>query len=242
MVHDKRRQLEMSTKTKIKFCGLTRPEDIETVNELRPEYVGFVFWTRSKRNVTRQKALELRKALLPGIKAVGVFVDEEPEAVAELLSDGVIDIAQLHGNEDEKYIERLRELVRKEKIAASEDGVSEAVTESAKRIDECCAIIKAIVINSEDDIDMAKHCSADYLLLDSGKGTGATFNWELIKNAKFGKPFFLAGGLDPENVTGALKVLSPYAVDVSSGIETDGVKDPEKMRIFADRVRKEEKL
>ena len=234
--------METGTKTKIKFCGLTRPEDIEVVNELGPEFVGFVFWPRSKRFVTKEKALELRKALLPKIKTVGVFVDEDPEAVAALLAEGVIDMAQLHGNEDEEYIERLRELIRKDKKAADGDDGSAESSVTGKNMNECCAIIKAILIKSSEDIDRAKRCSADYLLLDSGKGTGATFNWELIKNAEFGKPFFLAGGLDPENVTEAVKVLCPYAVDVSSGIETDGVKDLEKMRIFADRVRKEEKL
>ena len=195
----------------IKFCGLTRMADVQTVNELEPEYVGFVFWEKSKRNVTRQQALELKKALLPEIKAVGVFVDEEPETIASLLSDGIIDIAQLHGNEDEAYIGRLRELIGDKPI------------------------IKAFVIKGTeaDTIKRAKASSADYLLLDSGKGTGQTFNWELIKEAGIEKPFFLAGGLDPDNVAAAIEALHPFAVDVSSGIETEGHKDPVKMRKFA---------
>jgi tryptophan synthase beta chain len=187
---------------------MTSLKDIEAANALRPDYVGFVFWEKSKRNVLRQQALEMRKALLPEIKAVGVFVDEAPEKVAALLTDGVIDIAQLHGSEDEEYIVRLRELAGDKPI------------------------IKAFVINGSSDIEAAQRCSADYLLLDSGKGTGRTFNWELIKDAEFDRPFFLAGGLGPENVADAIKAVRPYAVDVSSGIETEGGKDPEKMKEF----------
>ena len=197
--------------TKIKFCGLKRIEDIRVVNELKPDFIGFVFWEKSKRNVSGEEAIELGKALLPGIKKVGVFVDEEPEKVAALLADGVIDIAQLHGHEDEEYIGRLRTLSGN------------------------APVIKAFVIKGVDDIQMARLSSADYLLLDSGKGTGQTFNWELIKEAQFDKPYFLAGGLGTENVADAIKELKPYAVDVSSGIETDGVKDPEKMRLFITR-------
>jgi phosphoribosylanthranilate isomerase len=187
---------------------MTSLKGIEAANALKPDYVGFVFWEKSKRNVSRQQVLEMRKALLPQIQAVGVFVDETPKKVADLLTDGVIDIAQLHGSEDYEYIERLRELA------------------GAK------PIIKAFVINGSSDIEAAQRCSADYLLLDSGKGTGRTFNWELIKDARFDKPFFLAGGLGPENVADAIKAVRPYAVDVSSGIETEGGKDPEKMKEF----------
>ncbi len=187
---------------------MTTLRDIEAANSLGPDYVGFVFWERSKRNVTGQQAMEMRKTLLPQIKAVGVFVDEAPEKVAALLTDGVIDIAQLHGSEDEEYIKKLRELSDNKPI------------------------IKAFVIKNSKDIEAAGRSSADYLLLDSGKGTGQTFNWELIKDAEFDRPFFLAGGLGPENVADAIKAVRPYAVDVSSGIETDGGKDPEKMKEF----------
>ncbi len=200
--------------TFIKFCGLTRPEDVQVVNELNPEFVGFVFWGKSKRNGTRRQALELKKALSPEIKAVGVFVDEEPETIASLISDGIIDIAQLHGSEDEAYIGRLRELIGGKPI------------------------IKAFVVDTAATIRRIKASSADYLLLDSGKGTGQTFNWELIKEAGIEKPFFLAGGLDPENVAAAIEALHPFAVDVSSGIETESHKDPTKMKQFAENVRR----
>ena len=199
-------------KTRIKFCGLKRIEDIEAANELKPDFAGFVFWEKSSRNVSGDDAKKLGQALLPAIKKVGVFVDEEPEKVAALLKDKVIDIAQLHGSEDEGYIARLREL---------SGGAP---------------IIKAFVVKSREDLERAKERSADYLLLDSGKGTGQTFNWELIKEAGFDKPFFLAGGLGVENVAKAQKVLHPFAVDVSSGIETNGVKDPEKMRQFMGEI------
>lgn len=196
---------------KIKMCGLTTMEDIRTVNELQPEYVGFVFWEKSSRKVDRSLALGLKEALLPEIKAVGVFVDEDPLVVAGLLNDGIIDIAQLHGNEDEKYLSLLRQ----------------------KAPDK--PLIKAFVINSQEDIRKAKESTADFLLLDSGKGTGRAFNWELIRNTDFQKPFFLAGGLSAENVAQAIKTINPYGVDVSSGIETDGRKDPAKMREFKRR-------
>ena len=104
--------------TKIKFCGLSRPCDIEAANELKSDYIGFVFAPKSKRYVTPQKAMELRRLLHPGILAVGVFVNERPETIAKLLGDGVIDIAQLHGSEDADYITRLRQLTDRPVIQA----------------------------------------------------------------------------------------------------------------------------
>ena len=195
---------------KIKLCGLTRPCDIEVANELRPEYIGFVFAPKSKRYVTAEKAMELKKALAPEILAVGVFVNETPEIVAELLSQGVIDLAQLHGSEDEDYIARLRKLTDK-------------------------PIIKAFTIHEEKNIKATEMSTADYILLDSGAGTGKVFDWALLKCIQ--RPYFLAGGLDVHNVGEATKVLDPYAVDVSSGIETHGVKDKEKMAAFVKKVR-----
>ena len=199
--------------TKIKLCGLTRICDIDAANALRPEYAGFVFWKRSKRYVTPQHAAALKKHLAPGIAAVGVFIDEPVEDVARLLSDGVIDIAQLHGNEDEAYIEKLRALAKG-------------------------GIIKALRVKSDADIDAAKASTADYVLLDSGAGTGQAFDWRLIRD--IGRPYFLAGGLDAQTVGGAIERFHPFAVDVSSGIETDGLKDENKMAAFVAAVRKGE--
>ncbi len=198
--------------TKIKFCGLTGDCDIDAANELRPEYIGFVFAPKSKRYVAPERAAELKRQLAAGIKVVGVFVNDDLYHVAELLNRGIIDIAQLHGSEDEEYIGHLRQLTGK-------------------------PIIRAYRIKTAEDIAEAEKCTADHVLLDSGAGTGEVFDWKLIKNMK--RPYFLAGGLSPDNVENAVEQLSPYAVDVSSGIETDGVKDKAKMAAFAAAVRGE---
>lgn len=198
--------------TKIKLCGLSRPCDIEVANELKPEYVGFVFAQKSKRYIQPETAVELKQLLSPEILAVGVFVNENAEKVAELLNTGVIDIAQLHGNEDEDYIRQLKLLTDK-------------------------PIIKASRIETAGDIADAEQCSADYILLDSGAGTGTVFDWNLIQGMN--RPYFLAGGLGIANVENAVKHLNPFGVDVSSGIETDGLKDKTKMAAFVAAVRKE---
>ncbi len=198
--------------TKIKLCGLSRQCDIEWANELKPDYIGFIFWSKSKRNVSPEKAKELKALLSPDIKAVGVFVNEPVENVAELLGNNIIDIAQLHGSEDEEYIAKLRTLSDK-------------------------PIIKAFLLKSEDDVKMAEKSTADHILLDSGMGTGKSFDRSLLKD--IGRPYFLAGGLCPENVGIAVDTLSPFAVDVSSGIETDNFKDKNKMTAFVKAIRKE---
>lgn len=200
--------------TGIKLCGLSKPGDIEVANEIKPEYIGFVFAPKSKRYVSPEKVARLKKMLDADIKAVGVFVNESPETVSALLKADIIDIAQLHGSEDEEYIMRLRALTDK-------------------------PIIKAFRIKTRQDIADAQKSSADYVLLDSGNGgTGTVFDWELIKNIK--RPYFLAGGLGTDNVRSAVEVLRPYAVDVSSGIETEGAKDKTKMAEFVEIVRKVE--
>lgn len=201
--------------TKIKLCGLTRPEDIAAANALEPDFVGFVFAPKSRRCVTAEQARALRSQLAPSIQAVGVFVDEEPERVAALLEDGIIDLAQLHGGEDEDYLERLRALTEK-------------------------PIIQAFLIKTPNDLERAQSSSADHILLDSGAGTGTTFDWGLLTSVR--RPYFLAGGLGPDNVAQAIGFLHPWGVDVSSGIETGGVKDFHKMAAFLAAVRKEEKV
>ena len=200
--------------TKIKLCGLTRPRDIQAANELRPEYVGFVFAPKSRRYLPPEKAAKLKALLSPYISAVGVFVNDVPETVADLANRQIIDIIQLHGQEDESYIKRLRVLT-------------------------CAPIIQAFRVRDGHDVHTASGSVADYILLDSGEGgTGTTFDWTLPgKMTSFGRPFFLAGGLDAENVKSAVTLLAPYAVDVSSNIETGGKKDPQKMREFVHAVR-----
>lgn len=196
--------------TRIKLCGLSRKKDIETANALLPEYVGFVFAPGSRRRVTTEQAEELKHLLNPGIHVVGVFVDEAPARVAELTQRGIIDLIQLHGNEDEAYLMELRRLTK-------------------------APVIQAFRVRSSDDLAAAAESTADCVLLDAGAGDGKTFDWAMLKG--FERPYFLAGGLTPENVTSAVAALRPFAVDVSSGIETDGVKDPVKMRAFVKAAR-----
>lgn len=201
--------------TKIKFCGLSRICDIESVNEIMPEYIGFVFVSKSKRYITPDKAKQLKSLLHPSIQAVGVFVDEDINTILYLLKEEIIDIIQLHGHENETYIQELKQHAK-------------------------APIIQAFRIQSKQDIQNAIQSSADYILLDSGAGTGQVFDWELIQNVH--RPYFLAGGLFSNNVKSAIQTLHPYAVDVSSGVETNGYKDKEKMVAFASAIRKDDKL
>ena len=200
--------------TKIKLCGLRREADIEAANELRPDYIGFVFAKMSRRAVDRETAGRLKRLLNKDIQAVGVFVNAQPETVAFLLEEEVIDLAQLHGQEDAEYIARLREMTDK-------------------------PLIQAFRIRTAEDARRAEKSPAEYILLDAGAGDGKTFEWELAESV--GRPYFLAGGLTPENAGEAAERLHPFALDVSSGIETDGWKDPAKMRAFAEAVRRREK-
>lgn len=196
--------------TRIKICGLKSMGDISYVNEWKPDYIGFVFLKGRARYVSPMVAAEMRKALDPSIIPVGVFVNESVEEVASLFQNGTIQIAQLHGEEDESYVKALHSLCR-------------------------CPVIKAFIIGSKEDVDRALSFPCDYLLLDNGLGTGEAFDWSLIQNID--RPFFLAGGLNPENVTKAIGLAQPYAVDVSSGVETDGKKDCSKIKAFISSVR-----
>ena len=201
---------------KIKLCGLMRPCDIEAVNELQPDYIGFVFAKKSRRYVSPEKAEKLKAMLAPGIQAVGVFVNEEPAQIVSLLEAGTIDVAQLHGQESETEIRRLRELTDH-------------------------PLIQAFRIDTEQDVERANASTADYVLLDSGAGgTGTVFDWDLLQAIR--RPYFLAGGLDTENLGTGKAKLNPYGIDVSSGIETDGYKDKEKMTAFVAAARKEDTL
>ncbi len=199
--------------TKIKFCGLRRPEDIAAANEIKPDYVGFVMAPGFFRTITEEQAAELKSLLDPEIPAVGVFVNEAPERIAELLKKGIIDMTQLHGDEDENYIAELRELTDK-------------------------PVIKAFKVRTAEDVRKARECTADFVLLDSGTGTGETFDWSLLREV--GRDYFLAGGLHPGNAAEAIARLHPYALDVSSGIETEAKKDRAKMETFAAAVRSEQ--
>lgn len=197
--------------TKIKLCGLSRPRDILAANQLRPEYIGFVFAPKSSRYISSGQVWELKALLSPQIRTVGVFVNERIDRVEELLNSGVIDMAQLHGSEAADYIRQLR-------------------TRTGK------PVIQAFRITSEEDVKRAEHSMADHILLDAGAGTGTVFDWSMLQQLR--RPYFLAGGLGLHNVEKAVEELHPYGVDVSSGIETDGGKDPEKMAAFVAAVRK----
>lgn len=200
-------------RTRIKICGLSRMEDIDYVNEARPDYCGFVIGVpASRRNVTVTQLARLRERLSEQICPVGVFVNAEPELIAELLNDGRIDVAQLHGSEDETYIARLRNLTDK-------------------------PLIKAFSVQNLSDLETAEKSSADLVLLDHGKGgTGASFEWELLRHWKK-RPYILAGGLDAGNIPEAVSEYHPYAVDLSSSVETGGKKDREKILAAVAAVR-----
>lgn len=199
--------------TKIKICGLRRPQDIEAVNAARPDFAGFVVEVPgSRRSVDKRELRELAGRLEEGILSVGVFVNAPPELVAELLEEGTLDLAQLHGQEDEIYMAELRRLTEK-------------------------PLIQAFSIQTGQDAEQALESRADYLLLDQGRGgTGQTFDWSLLP--EIDRPFFLAGGLGEENLERAIRQVRPWAVDLSSSLETDGQKDPEKILRAVDLVRR----
>lgn len=190
---------------KIKICGLKRLEDIEIVNKYEPDYIGFVF-AESKRKVSHDLACQLKKELNPNIISVGVFVDASQDEILTLFNEGIIEIAQLHGSESEDYIIDLKQ-----------------------KSDYELKIINAIEMSSDINLLEYDNSDADYLLLDSGKGSGKTFDWRLIRN-DLNKDFFLAGGLNISNVNEAIEEFNPYAIDLSSSLETDGFKDENKIK------------
>ncbi len=190
---------------KIKICGLRRLKDIEIVNKYKPDYIGFVF-ADSKRKVSHEIASRMKSKLSSDIISVGVFVDAPQDEILNLFDDNIIEVAQLHGMESEDYINNLKENTNNE-----------------------LKIIKAIEM--ADDVDLSKYDNshADYLLLDSGKGSGKTFDWQLIKN-DLKKDFFLAGGINSTNVKKAIEEFKPYAIDLSSSLETNDYKDEDKIK------------
>jgi len=195
---------------KFKICGLMREQDAEYVNAVQPDYAGMIFAPNRRRTVTRETAQAIRSRLDRRIPAVGVFVGAEIEEIRSLVQADIIQLVQLHGQEDAAYLSALR-----------------------KAVD--VPVIQAFRIDFAEDLARAVQSQADYILLDSGNGgTGESFDWSLVR--EIGRPFFLAGGLTPEKVPEAVK-LNPYCLDVSSGVETDGQKDPAKILAFAEAVR-----
>lgn len=200
------------TDTKIKFCGLRREEDVKFAASLDAGFFGFILSQRFKRYVSPEEVCRL-KALVPASsRTVGVFVDEPMDYVIACSKTAKLDTIQLHGSEDDAYIVKARELT----------GLP---------------VIKMFKPVSENDIISARKSSADLILLDSGAGgTGKVFNWSLAED--MGRDYILAGGLTPDNAADAVERLKPFAVDVSSGVETEGIKDFSKMKAFAAEVRK----
>ena len=199
---------------KIKICGLKRIEDIEIVNKYTPDYVGFVF-AGTKRFVSDDLAKQMKDHLLPSIKSVGVFVNDDISHIKFLTDNNIIDFIQLHGDEDSEYIKTLRTITDK-------------------------PIIKAVRMKDSSSLDNATQLGADYLLLDSYDelmygGTGKTFDTSLIGNRI--KDFFLAGGLNETNIKNIITACSPYCVDISSGVETDGFKDETKIKNIISIIR-----
>ena len=155
--------------TKIKICGLCRPCDIAYVNAAKPDYVGFILhYPKSHRNVSPETAALLRRELSPDIRAVGVFVDQPKETVAACAREIGLDVIQLHGQEDDAYIAALREMT-------------------------ALPVWKAFRVRTAEDIRAAQRSTADMVLLDSGTGSGETFDWTLLRDV--GRAYILAGGL-----------------------------------------------
>ncbi len=189
--------------TRIKVCGLVRAADVDAVNAARPDFAGFVVDVpASRRSVSPAEVRALAARLDAGIQAVGVFVDAPAATVAELLNDGTLDAAQLHGSEDAAYVSALRALTDK-------------------------PLVQAFRVASAADVARAEASAADRVLLDSGAGSGRTFDWKLARACK--RPFFLAGGLESGTIARAVEAARPFGVDLSSGVETNGAKDPEKI-------------
>lgn len=211
----------LGSKTKIKICGISREEDIEAVNRYKPDFIGFVF-AESKRKVTESQAARLAGTLDKAVIPVGVFVDSQPDRIVDIARRGIIGMVQLHGNEADDEIAYIHR----------KTGLK---------------IIRSVTVREEEDIEGAAESSADMLLLDNGKGTGSAFCWDVLReylagdgrclNVNIGgKPFMVAGGINLSNIQEALQIPA-YAVDLSGGAETGGVKDPEKIRKLVEAVR-----
>lgn len=197
--------------TKVKICGLTTPEDVAAVNEFKPDYAGFIF-APSRRRLTIDRAKELCERLNSDIKKVGVFVNEDPEVINRTKKLCSLDVIQIYNDDN--------------KMDALLDG----------------EIWLGVRVKDEDSLSVLRSVKADAYLLDAYNtnaygGTGEVFNWTLAKKAVEKTKIILAGGLTPENVAEAVKTVCPYAVDVSSGVETDGIKDKDKIRRFIEKVR-----
>lgn len=197
---------------KIKLCGMSREQDIQAVNIAAPDYCGFIVdFPKSHRSISWERAPQLASLLDEGIVPVSVTVDADVEKLAQLVNGGVITTVQLHGSEDESYIARLRALAPQ------------------------ATVFQAFRVKDDQDIERACKSFADMILLDSGQGSGDTFDWSLVANVK--RPFILAGGLKPGNLAQAVASVQPWGVDMSSGLETDKAKDKGKILAAVHEIR-----
>ena len=197
---------------KVKICGISHEVEINIMNELRPDYIGFVFWSKSKRFIAPEHAGLLKSKLRRGIGAVGVFRNASLESVAMCVEVANLDMVQLHGDETVEYIAALREYIRR-------------------------PIIKAFKITTAIEAERAMSTPADYAMLDAGTGDGKTFNWSLIGTHNR-RAYFLAGGLNAGNAAEALSITpQPYCLDVSTGVELNRLKDYRKCMQFILAVR-----
>ncbi|MBR3247680.1 MAG: phosphoribosylanthranilate isomerase [Clostridiales bacterium] len=196
--------------TELKICGLTRMEDIIAVNRHGADYAGFIFWKKSRRYIDSYKAGELIEFLRSDIKTVGVFLDEPLDSLISAARISGVDMVQLHGHESDEYVDYVRRTLNR-------------------------PVIKAYKATEEGALERAANSNADYVMIDSGAGSGKKFDWNILKDFK--RDYFLAGGLDAESVGEAIRLLEPFAVDVSSGVETDGIKDEEKIAEFIKAVK-----
>lgn len=204
---------------KVKLCGLKREQDMDAALAAGPDAVGFIIdFPKSHRSITPERVAELVKYMRAqageiGVNppaAVGVFVDQPAERVSAIARDANLDVVQLHGHEDEDYLSELRRLVT-------------------------LPIMQAFKVREVLDVARAVESSADLVLLDAGAGDGRTFDWSLVRDVN--RPFMLAGGLTPNNVAEAILATHPFGVDMSSGVETDRLKDPDKMFAAVKAVR-----
>lgn len=195
--------------SKIKICGLRREQDIDYVNELKPDFIGFILTAGFRRSITREAAKALKARLSKDITAVGVFVNDSADVINSFIEEGIIDIAQLHGNESAELCKKINAPVIK--FLKCDDTIEEKISDYESAV--------------------------DYFLFDSGTGTGNTFDWSKIP--KTAKPFFLAGGLGADNLKKAIDETDPFAVDLSSSVETDGFKDYDKIKKVTEIVKNE---
>ena len=213
-------------RTWIKFCGTTSIADALASVEAGADALGFIF-APSKRQITAEKARQIIRELPKNIERVGIFVNESPDIVREISGTAALTMVQLHGNESPEFVARL---------------MSDPVGGRTLRI------IKTVLIRDDFHLELEKFVNAtappDAILLDSGSGSGRTFDWRGVRPFLTGTdmPFIVAGGLDPNNVSGALRMFRPFGIDVVSGVESSpGKKDPAKLRDFVAAVRNAEK-